>query len=83
LSDIATAKSATVGKQKKADEKTVIGELAESERPWQRIANDGERTKDSSRDSLPASQPLSSRIEKFLNVFGSGSRQTLAERKCE
>jgi len=32
LSDIAPVKSARVSKRKKADEKTVIGELAESEK---------------------------------------------------
>jgi hypothetical protein len=32
LSDIAPVKSATVGKRKKADEKTAVSELAESER---------------------------------------------------
>jgi hypothetical protein len=32
LSDITPVKSATFGKRKKADEKTAVGELAESER---------------------------------------------------
>jgi hypothetical protein len=58
LSDITLEKSATVGKRKKADEKTTIRELAESAR-----LGEGSRTAASGRKTIPGTPCLPAKFE--------------------